>query len=230
MTTRSISRLFIPLLLLLATSTGCLFGTPDKPPIDQPVQYKAYYADDEETAIANLIDNFVLAWENLDLPQYRDSILYNGVTEASDGNVYNAFIFYYDPNADEGEPYELPDTDTYERELQRVTKMFGGLPGEDYLGEEVPGIRSISLTLLREGPWRDPSGGTVEDDIFPPGTKEGFFETDMTIQLKGTYGDNTTAWNVEDRLRFNVIPVHDPDSGLYRYKIWKWRDIIVLDG
>lgn len=213
------------LLLLLAAGTGCLFSTPTGDAQPTPVTYLPYHSTNWEDAADNLKENFLRAWEARDLAEYRDSILYDGEVLATDAQVYPAFMFYYDEAGEEpGQTFPL--FDTYEREIQRATKMFGGLPGEDHLGNVVPGIRSISLRLLSQGPWSDELESQVENHDYPDGTLEGFFETDMTITLKSDYINNINAWIVDDVLRFHVIPVETGSPGVHRYRIWKWRDII----
>ncbi len=222
----------LPLLLLfflLPLGAGCLFGTPTQPPQpNPPLAYKPYYDPNPAVARENLVYNFEAAWENRDLAEYRDSILYNGTEEATDGELYRAFIFYYDRSLDP----DLPVQDLYEREVTRADNMFKGLSGLDADGNTVPGIRSITVDLLANGVWAIPTDPDQQDgDPYPAGTIWRAYETNMLITLKGTYGENTNAWRVEDRLIFHLIPVRVADplapSGYHTvYRLWKWRDII----
>lgn len=220
MTMRSKTTPLLPLLLILPFMAGCLFGSPTKPPqVSPPPEYLDYYDADAETAMNNLVANFVTAWERMDLAEYRDSILYNGTEPAPDEELYRVFIFTYDRTLDPN----LPEVDLYDREIQRVTNIFGGQPGQG-----VPGIKSISLDLTANGVWSANLSGTgAVQDPYPAGAKWRAYESNMLITLQSNIGDsNINQWLVEDRLVLHVIPVHVEGSTLHRYKIWKWRDVI----
>ena len=221
------------LLILIAGAAGCLFTPPtgDKP--SSQVSYEPYYDPDPTTAMNNLVENFRIAWEKKDLAEYRDSILYDGIAEAVDGQVYEPFTFYFDQDgADPGQTF--PDSELYEREVTRATNMFSGQPGVNPVDQsEVPGIQSITLDLPADGVWSNPGDPDhVEGNVYPAGTKERFYHTNMNITLQSNIGDsNINAWLVQDRLRFHVIPVrieNENDPGTYHtvYRLWKWRDII----
>jgi hypothetical protein len=229
MTQRSKALPLLLLISLLPLGAGCLFSTPPEPPLDEPDrEYLPYYDPDPTTAMNNLVENFITAWERLDLTQYRDSILYSRTEPATDGEFYEVFTFYYDRSLDAN----LPELDVFDREVQRANNMFGGLPGQDEFGNMVPGIKSISLNLLPIGSWANPNDPEQQDGHpYPVGTKWRAFETNMLITLKATYGEDTNAWSVQDRLHFYLIPVRVDDplapSGYHTvYRIWKWRDII----
>lgn len=203
---------FSPLLLLLATLPvvgGCLFGTPTKPPIEQPPEpYLPYYDADSQTAMDNLVANFQLAWEKMDLAEYRDSILYDGTVPATDGQLYAPFVFYYDRST--SDPNIPDDDDVYDREIQRAENMFGGLPGQDAEGKIYPGIKEIAFQLTANEQWANPlDPSQVEGDEYPTGTKQRPFETHLFITLKSAIqgSNNITAWDVQDRLILYIIPV-----------------------
>lgn len=226
----------LPLLLLvlaLPFATGCLFNTPPDDPQPEPLlPYKPYYDPDPETAQNNLVDNFIAAWNNRDFPEYRDSILYNGIDPATDGLAYEPFIFYY-MQADGEDP--VPVYNTLEEELAKVNRMFKGQQGQDQQGNPVPGIREIDLELIATGSWANPTNpDEVDGDPYPVGTKWRYFSTIMLILLNGTYGTSTTGWNVNDGLIFYLIPIQEENTtapGTYHteYRLWKWRDVIVED-
>jgi hypothetical protein len=229
MTHRSKSLPLLLLFTLLPLGAGCLFGTPTQPPQPEPLPtYKPYYDADPVKAMDNLVHNFTTAWELRDLPEYRDSILYSSTQEATDGALYAPFTFYYDRSEDP----DLPELELFDREVTRATNIFSGLPGQDGDGNVVPGIKSISLELSANGLWANPTDPDQQDgDPYPDGTKWRSYETNMLITLKGTYGANTDAWLVQDRLIFHVLPVRVVDplapNGYHTvYRLWKWRDII----
>ncbi|MBN2169854.1 MAG: hypothetical protein JW819_00875 [Candidatus Krumholzibacteriota bacterium] len=205
---------------------GCLFSPPEK---DQggggtTVTYHAY------TAPESLALNFVKCWEARDIAEYRDQILYDGILEATDGEVYAAFTFYpvegeYDPNT--GEPLQPY---LYEQEWQAVQRLFAGNDGWD--GENViPGVRSIEAVLSPGGAdWATPPTSDVEGDAFPDGTQWKRYSTSVLFTLKGTIpGTEINGFNVVDALDFYVIPVTvgEGDDAHTEYRIWKWRDIDV---
>jgi len=223
----------LPLLLLLSLLTlgaGCLFGTPTEPPPPEPPrEYLPYYDPNPTTAMNNLVENFITAWERLDDKQYRDSILYKGTELATDGSLYQVFTFYYDRRLDP----DLPELDLYDREVQRATRMFGGLPGQDQDGTVIPGIKSINLSLDPNNSWANPDDPDhVDGDPYPVGTKWRSYNTTMLITLKSNIGDSQiNGWDVKDLLIFHVIPIQVENTnapGNYHtvYRLWKWRDII----
>ncbi len=223
----------LPLLLIfLVGSSGCLFSTRVKDNLTPPQGYLPYYDEDPDVAMDNLVENFIRAWENRDVLEYRTNILFNenDIVEPNDEFDYKLFTFYY--GVDEGETF--PEPEEYDREVSRATNMFSGQKGEDREGNEIPGIRSIVLDLIAENAWDDPIGSDVNGDQYPPGTMQRFYGTNMLITLDSNIGDsNINAWEVQDRLQFHVIPVRGDEvpgsPGTYRtvYRIWKWQDIIV---
>jgi hypothetical protein len=214
-----IKRLAILSLLPLLLSTGCLFDDSDGPSEQPPqLQYHAYTDPD------SLVANLVLAWENRDIAEYRDHILYDGEELATDGSAYEPFHFYNDP-AGEDPGQTFPAFEIYDREVECVGNMFAGLKGQDHMGNEIPGIRSIAMGLFAESDWDAPPGGMVEGHVYPDGTLRRFYGTNFLFTLESTIGNsNIIAWEVQDRLLIHVIPVETADG--IEYRVWKWRDII----
>ncbi|MCB9513497.1 MAG: hypothetical protein H6694_04195 [Candidatus Latescibacteria bacterium] len=174
-------------------------------------------------SLDNLIDNLALAWEAGDLAEYRDSILYDGVMPAADGQVYAPFMFYYDRSS--ADPNLPVADDNYARELQRVVTMFAGLPGQDLSGKVYPGIKAIQLDLVKLSPWQSVAD-SVEADACPEGTQQLAMDTHILITLKSAIqgSNNITAWLVNDRALFTCIPTGSPDAP--RWRLWKWRDVV----
>lgn len=169
----------------------------------------------------HLVANLTVAWERLNLPEYRDSILYNGVDLATDGNAYEPFTFYYDRSLDP----DLPEYDTFDRELQRAICMMSGLPGEDADGNVIPGIKSIDITLTPIGPWADPLNPVeVDGDPYPPGTQWRAYDAVILVTLKANIGDSdVNAWLIPTTFIFHCIPVQA--EGSTRWQLWKWREV-----
>ncbi len=212
------SKLLVILCLLpLLLSAGCILDDSDGPSETPPVlQYLAYTDPD------NLVENFIRAWENRDIAEYRDHILYDGEQLATDGVAYEPFHFYF--GQDPGQTY--PPFLTYDSEKETVGNMFAGLKGQDHYGNEIPGIRSIALALNAENAWDPPSSDMVEGHDYPEGTQSRFYSFNMLITLESNIGNsNINAWEVQDRLLFHVVPVET--AGGTEYRLWKWRDIIL---
>jgi hypothetical protein len=203
---------FMSVILLAAANCGKDSTGPDGS--DPAVLYHASTHPD------SVVANFVLAWEARDLAGYRDQILYDGTLEAPDGEVYQAFKFYF--AGDSGDP-ELPDTLCCDEELAVVGKMFAGQPGMS----GTPGIKVISMTLEPfAANWQPPGDQDhVEDDPYPPGTLQRYYSTDILIELKSEIpGTDINAFVITDRLWFHVIPVQVGNQ--VEYRVWKWRDIL----
>ncbi len=184
--------------------------------VDPPASpYVAYDSPD------HLVANLALAWERLDLAEYRDSILYDGVELATDGNAYEPFTFYYDRSLDP----DLPEYDSYEREIVRAVGMMSGLPGQDSDGNVIPGIKSISITLTPIGPWADPlNPDEIDGDPYPAGTTWRSYDADIEVTLKANIGGtDINGWLVETTFIFHCIPVQA--EGGTRWKLWKWREV-----
>ena len=195
-------------LLLLA---GC---SDDEDRTLNPPAGPDYLANDSPD---NLVANVVLAWAAEDAAGYA-ALLYDGVAEADDGEVYAPFTFYYDRSLDP----DLPELDLYERELQRTAAMLGGEPGNG-----VPGIKDVSLDLTANDLWQTVVGGTVEGDPCPENTQWRSFETDMVLTLESTIGGSDVyIWLVRDRLIFHCVPVAVGDA--IEWRLWKWRDVLTL--
>lgn len=197
--------------LLLAA--GC--GEDAKRILTPLPEYVAYDSPD------NLVANLAVAWERLDLTEYRDSILYLGVELATDGEFYQHFMFYYDRSWDP----DLPEYDTLDREIQRVAVIMSGLPGQDSQGNVIPGIKSISVTLTPNGVWADPiDPDEVDGDPYPPGTQWRSYDADILVTLKANIGDtDISQWRVLTTFIFHCIPVQA--EGGTRWKLWKWREV-----
>jgi len=201
--------------LLAVLSSGCLFDPPIRPPVVNPVVYHEYTPPD------SLVLNFILAWEDTDAIQYRDKILYNEQI-APDDQTYRPFIFYYAEGDDIwGDP--LPSEQTYDEEVGNITRMFSGNNGKN----DVPGVRSITLTLTKNNNWQPPPDPLyVEGDTYPEGTLECIYQSDMLVTLKGTVpNSDITGYEVQDELKFYAIPVKVSGGGT-EYRIWKWRDLV----
>ena len=208
----TITRARITLLIIMAMAllamSGCLFSPPEKTDDDDTtVEFGSYDTPD------GLVDNFVLAWENMVLEEYRDQILYNGEELTLDGSAYEQFKFYFIADS-----YEDPFWG-YGSEVDHTQALFSGDPGEN----DTPGVESIELSLNPFSDWSDYTGATVEGDPAPTGCKGKTYYTNMTIQLKGTFGDDITAFLVDDMIRFYVIPVDV--NGTTEYRLWKWLDV-----
>ncbi len=218
-------RTAIPLLLLLLlATTGCLFGSPVKDGGTDPIEeYLPYTSPD------NLVSNFMEAWENQNIDQYRDNILYNNGTAATwaeGSNDFATFTFYFVAGVDQwGDP--LPDHQFYEDEWSNAERMFSGNEGRN----GTPGVNSIDIALIANGIWSEPNTDLIEGDEWPAGTLERVYSTDMTVMLKGNLPDDPdiNGFIVTDRLQFRVIPVRVEDSsdqGYHKeYRIWKWHDL-----
>ena len=210
----TITRVRITLLLILAVAlfatSGCLFSTPEKPSDgDDTVEFGSY------TTPAELVDNFLLAWEHMVLEEYRDQILYNGEDPIVGGGDCEQFKFYFIDD----ETYEFPFWG-YDLEVEHTEALFSGNPGLD----DTPGVESVSLHLEQATPWLAVSG-EVQGDLAPAGTQRKTFTTNMTIYLKSAIpgSDNITAFLVDDTIQFYVVPV-DVD-GVTEYRLWKWLDV-----
>ncbi len=170
----------------------------------------------------NLIENFIRAWENRDIAEYGDHILYDGEQLATDGVAYEPFHFYFGMD-----PYQTyPPFLTYAGETEIVGDMFAGLPGQDQDANEIPGILSIALDLQAENAWDLTSTDMVEGHDYPEGTQSRYYAFDMQVALEGTIdGTDIDAWELQDRLLIYVVPVEA--AGGTEYRLWKWRDIIL---
>lgn len=199
------------LALALLIAIGC---SDDEAPKLTPPTGPDYQPNDSPD---NLVANVVLAWEAMDAEGYA-ALLYDGVAQADDGEVYAPFTFYYDRSLDP----TLPELDLYERELIRTAAMLGGLPGDG-----VPGIKNVWLDLTPYGVWQTVVGGVVDDDPCPENTQWRAYETDMLLALKTNIGgSDINQWLVQDRLIFHVLPVLV--EGEVEWRLWKWRDVVTL--
>jgi hypothetical protein len=210
--------LVIPVALLALS--GCLFSPPEKPPVEnQPVEYNDYTTPD------NLVANFVLAWVNRDIVEYRDKILFNDQKATDGGTEYAPFTFYY---IDGEDPFgnELPDLQRYEDEVTNTGNLFSGNDGK----QGTPGVRSIDLSLTKNQTWTAPTNPIhVENDPYPQGTLRAYFSTDMLVSLKSNMpGSDTNGFLVQENLEFHVIPIivgEGTDDEHTEYRLWKWHDL-----
>jgi len=210
MTTRARLTALLILAVALLASSGCLFSPPEK---DDPVITGPEYLD--YTTQDNLIANFEEAWNHMDFTEYRDNILYDGEMAAPDGETYAAFTFYFIiPDDIYGESWGI------EEEKDHTEGLFSGNDALD----GGPGVKNITLHFSNITIWSDPDNPLeVYGDEYPVGTKVRRFQTDLSIELKGTNSDGYSGYEVNDHVDFFVIPV-DVD-GSTEYRLWKWRDI-----
>ncbi|MBM4117406.1 hypothetical protein FJ251_06615 [bacterium] len=165
----------------------------------------------------NLVANLTLAWEAEDAAGYA-ALLYDGVLEADDGEVYAPFTFYFDQSVDP----DLPDQYLYAQEVACLENLLSGEPGDG-----VPGVRSVSMDLVANGTWQTVVGGEVEGDPCPENTQWRAFETDLLVTLKTNIGySDINQWLVQDRLLVHCLPVLV--AGETEWRLWKWRDLIEL--
>ncbi len=209
MTTRARLTTLLILAAALLASSGCLFSPPEKGGGgDDGPTYLDYTTPD------NLMNNFEEAWNHMDFAEYRDHILYDGEEEATDGATYAAFKFYFiDDSGEYGPSWGI------EEEKEHTEALFSGNPSQD---GTTPGVESIDLNFVPAGVWSVPDNPfDVEGDTFPSGTQYRTYQTDMTINLKGTIeGTEVNVLLVGDTVRFYTIPVQGD-----QYRLWKWFDI-----
>ena len=163
----------------------------------------------------SLIANFVIAWNWMDLTEYRDHLLHDGELAAPDGGFYAAFKFYF-----------IVPSDTYgpswgiEEEKDHTGELFSG---NDALNGD-PGVKGITLRFVPLSEWTElTEPGDVDGDTYPEGTQFRSYVTDLNIELKGPNGDDFNGYEVNDQIEFYVIPVDIEGATLWR--LWKWRDM-----
>lgn len=208
------------LLLFVVFGSGCLFGTPTKDAGDTQFQFLDY------TTVENLAINFQNAWERRDIQEYREKIIFSNTQDepVDESIVFQEFEFYFLNPDLPGIPGE---SWLYNDEIESVEGMFLGNPGMDHQGKVIPGVRSIELTLTTSQTWANWTGGPVQGDPYPAGTKHAIFDTDMLVALKGTIEDSDiNGFQVTGKLQFYAIPVKGPVEGdPDEYRIWKWIDL-----
>jgi hypothetical protein len=171
-----------------------------------------------------LIDNFIRAWETMDLEAYGDHILYDGELSSPDGRTYAPFVFYFIDY-----PQNSAQVQGYEAELANAGRIFSGNPGRN---GEVPGIAGITLRMMKRQDWTDPVGERVHGDPYPQGSKRCVFDIDMFFALASEYvpragAEPMTGFTVTHRQEFHVIPVQigEPGAGYTEYRMWKWQEL-----
>ncbi len=213
------SRRWRAALAVLALAGGLLAGCgEDAERTLNPPEGPDYLANDSPD---NVIANLVIAWEAMDAEGYA-ALLYDGIELATDGQAYAPYKFYYDRSLDP----DLPVIDLYDRELVRTGALLGGEEGMDSQGHAVPGVRSVSMDLNPIGVWTAPIGPDVDGDPYPEDARWRSYTTNFLISLKGNYGENTSAWLVQDWLIVHCIPVQVGANTEWR--LWKWRDVVTL--
>jgi len=162
-----------------------------------------------------VIEAFTDIWNDMDFPEYRDYLLYDGETPAADRETYTAFKFYFIvPDDQYGASWGFAE------EKEHTERLFSGSDALD----GSPGVKTITLHLSPITTWEAPANPyEVEGDTYPEGTQVRRYQTDLSIELKGTNNDGYSGYEVNDHVDFFVIPV-DVD-GSTEYRLWKWRDI-----
>ncbi len=183
----------------------------------------------EPLAPEDVVTNFVSAWKNKVVAEYRYNILYDKetmVTWEEGSSDFATFVFYFVAGVDQwGDP--LPDHQYYADEWANAERMFSGNEGRN----GTPGIDIIDMALIPNGIWTEPSNELIEGDAWPAGTLERVYSTDLTVILKSTLPDDPDiiGFLVNSRLQFHIIPVRVPDSsalGYHKeYRLWKWHDL-----
>jgi hypothetical protein len=173
-------------------------------PVDEGPEYLDYSTPD------NVIDNFVTAWNEMDIAEYRDVILYAGDPLAREEDYYAEFKFYFI----DGFSWGLEDEETH------TEHMFSGEPSN---GGSTPGVQDIDLFFSPSGDWQSPDNPYwVEGHTYPEGTVYRNYQTDLTVSLNGTVeGTEVNVLLVRDIVRFYVIPLDDGTG----YRLWKWMDV-----
>ena len=194
----------LSILSIILFLTGCSYKTLLAPEDEPPFQYLPYATPDEMAA------NFVSVWENRDIDEYGENLLYDGVEQASDGLVYESFRFYFLPG--ELESWGL------EEEISHTEALFSGRPARD---GKTPGVKRIDLKLHPRGDWLAVVGEMRGHDC-PEGTLRRLFRTEMVLTLKSE-GQAAFAFTVDDLVELVAIPVIVGDE--CRYRLWKWIDV-----
>ncbi len=199
----------VPLLLVASLILGCSSST--DPETEDPTT--EYIWESPGDAILS----FTEIWNHMDFAEYRDYALYDGEELAIDGATYEAFKFYFiDDTGEFGPVWGI------EEEKEHTEALFSGNPSQD---GTTPGVEGIDLNFVPAGDWAAPDNPIeVEGDEYPDGTQYRTYQTDLTVNLKGTIeGTPVNVLLVRDTVRFYVIPVGDPENPEYR--LWKWFDI-----
>ena len=151
---------------LALTFTGCTSDDPAAPPDDQQPQYAAADSPDQ------LMDNFVQAYEAMDLEGYGDIL-------------HEDFIF--DP-VDEGGHWGFPADWDKNTELLLTGNMFNGRDGQNPDGSLRDGIQSIRInSMVRQTAWVSPP---PEETLFDADL-HALFDAAIVFTLNG--GDNTMS-------------------------------------
>jgi hypothetical protein len=184
--------------------SGCSNSTD---PVDEGPEYLDYSTPD------NVIDNFVTAWNEMDIAEYRDVILYAGDPLTREEDYYAEFKFYFIDYYSEGLLWNLEEEQTHTQAL------FSGEPNDTGI---TPGVESIDLRFNAAGVWSAPDNPLeIFGDEYPAGTLFRNYLTDAVLNLKGTIeGTDVNVLLIRDTVRFYVIPVEGGE-----YRLWKWVDI-----
>lgn len=175
-------------------------GGPDYAPYDNPDA---------------LLANFVECWNHMDFAEYRDAILYDGLTPAADGAAYEPFKFYFiAPHDFYGRFWSVAE------EAAHTETLFSGAPAMD----GSPGVAFMDLEFVGLSDWLAPLNPyTVEGDPYPEGTRFKRFQTHLDLSLKECNSEGHDAYRVGDVVDLYVIPVMAGDQ--VEYRLWKWRDL-----
>ncbi len=199
----------VPLVLIAALILGC--SSSSDPGTGDPASEYNWESP------GDAIGSFTEIWNHMDFAEYRDFALYDGEELATDGAAYSAFKFYFVDDTGEYGPFW-----GCEEEKEHTEALFSGNPSQD---ATTPGVESVALNFVPAGAWSDPDNPLeVEGDEYPDGTQYRTYQTDLTVNLKGTIeGTEVNVLLVRDTVRFYVIPVGDPENPEYR--LWKWMDL-----
>lgn len=194
----------LTIILSALVLAGCSNSTD---PADEGPEYLDYSTPD------NVIDNFVTSWNEMDIAEYRDVLLYTGDPLGREEGVYAEFKFYFIEDTGEG-PYWGLDA-----ERTHTGALFGGNSSPD---GTTPGVESVDLRFNAAGDWSAPDNPfEVQGDEYPDGTLYRTYQTDASFYLRGAIeGSQVNVLLVRDTVRFYVIPIGEGE-----YRLWKWLDI-----
>lgn len=159
------SLLLLVALVLLIAPAGCIFspddGGGDIPPKPKPT---LPFAGSEN----QLMENFRTVYETMDYNGYRDML-------------HPDYIFLLQDRTQELYP-DVGKTFDRAEDLRLTERMFSGQPQVDPLGNDVPGISTISIDrLLQIGNWAT----SPPDDTNFPNARFGKFDVDFSFDRPG---------------------------------------------